>query len=51
MYRRVFLGAVALGRPADVRLARRWIADGARPEPGLLVDSDDLTEALTEVPA
>lgn len=47
----VLRGAVALGRPADVRLARRWIADGARPEPGLLVDSDDLTEALTEVPA
>lgn len=32
------VGAVALGRPAEIRLARTWIADHARPDPVALAD-------------
>jgi len=33
------LGAVAIGRPADVRAARTWIASGTRVRPEVLADS------------
>lgn len=43
----VIRGAVALGRPADIRTARRWIAARQRLDPRLLADADvDLGETL-----
>ena len=34
----VVIGAITIGRPADVRLARKWIASGERPDAAVLVD-------------
>ena len=36
----VIVGAITIGRPADVRLARKWIASGERPNPAVLTDDD-----------
>lgn len=47
----VVRGAVSMGRPAEVRLARRWIAERARPATSALVEADDLAAAVDEVPA
>jgi NADPH-dependent 2,4-dienoyl-CoA reductase/sulfur reductase-like enzyme len=41
------LGAVAIGRPADVRAARTWIASGTRIRPEVLADSStELTASV-----
>lgn len=34
----VIVGAVTIGRPADIRLARKWIATRERPDPTALAD-------------
>ncbi len=47
----VVRGAVSIGRPAEVRLARRWIGERARPSTSALVDADDLASAVEEVTA
>lgn len=44
----VVRGAVSLGRPAEVRLARGWIATGERPVASVLVDGPDLAAAVEE---
>lgn len=46
----VLRGAVTVGRPREVRTARTWIADRARPDPVVLADdAADLAEALAAV--
>ena len=41
------LGAVAIGRPADIRTARQWVAAGSRVRPEVLADgSAELTASL-----
>jgi NADPH-dependent 2,4-dienoyl-CoA reductase/sulfur reductase-like enzyme len=47
----VVRGAVSIGRPAEVRVARRWIGERARPSTSALVDADDLAAAVEEVSA
>jgi NADPH-dependent 2,4-dienoyl-CoA reductase/sulfur reductase-like enzyme len=47
----VLRGAVSIGRPAEVRLARRWIGERARPSTSALSEADDLADAVAEVSA
>jgi NADPH-dependent 2,4-dienoyl-CoA reductase/sulfur reductase-like enzyme len=47
----VLRGAVSIGRPAEVRLARRWIGERARPSTSALAEADDLADAVAEVSA
>lgn len=47
----VVRGAVTIGRPGEVRVARQWIAAGARPSTAALQDAADLASAVVEVPA
>jgi NADPH-dependent 2,4-dienoyl-CoA reductase/sulfur reductase-like enzyme len=42
----VLRGAVTIGRPAEVRLARQWIAARARPSVDALAGADDLATAV-----
>lgn len=46
----VLRAAVGVGRPREIRTARAWIADRARPQPEVLADDGvDLAEALAAV--
>ncbi|WP_375000405.1 NAD(P)/FAD-dependent oxidoreductase [Aeromicrobium sp. CTD01-1L150] len=46
----VLRGAVTVGRPREVRTARSWIAEGARPDVAVLADDEaDLADALVSV--
>lgn len=47
----ILRGAVGIGRPSEIRLARQWIAAGAQPSTNALVSADDLDSAVQQTPS